>query len=144
MNQEKNNQKITTTLKRIILFIVIIMLIQIIRQFLQIPMDKALTQTANRLNKECPIHVDKETRLDSVIALPNKILQYNYTFINYLKKDLLMTYIKKNLEPDLIELVKTSQELKSLRENGVIMNYNYNDKKGEFLLKISITPEMYK
>lgn len=144
MNQEKNNQKVTTTFKRIMLFIIIIILIQIIRQLLQIPIDKALTQTANRLNKECPIYVDKETRLDSVIALPNKILQYNYTFVNYLKKDLLMTYIKKNLEPDLTKLVKTNQELKSFRENGVIMNYNYNDKKGEFLLKISITPQMYK
>ncbi len=140
MNQTKKQSKITIILLLIVISVVII---QIIRQFLQIPLDKALIQTANTLNKKCPVNVDKEIRLDSVTALPNKILQYNYTFVNHLKKDLFVTYIRKNLEPDLIQLVKTSPELKSFRENGVIMSYNYNDKNGEFLLKILITPQIY-
>jgi len=32
--------------------------------------------------------LDSETRADSVVALPNKTLQYNITFINYSRNEL--------------------------------------------------------
>ncbi|MCL2343481.1 MAG: hypothetical protein FWC62_06255, partial [Firmicutes bacterium] len=41
--------------------------------------DDLLKKTADEANKQCPMTVDSETRMDSVQAAEGKILQYNYT-----------------------------------------------------------------
>jgi hypothetical protein len=105
--------------------------------------DKELSAAASEMNKSCPMMVDKETRLDNAVAMPGKIFQYNYTLINFSKDSVDVKMIQDNLEPTLINGVKTSPDLRSFRDNKVTMDYNYKDKNGVFLLKIQITPEKY-
>ncbi len=105
--------------------------------------DRGMMQAASELNKTCPIMVDKETRLDNAVALPDKIFQYNYTLINIEKDNIDIKALEDYLEPILINGVKTSPELKIYRENKITMAYNYKDKNGEFLFKISVTPGKY-
>ena len=50
--------------------------------------DKVMMESASELNKSCLVMVDKDTRLDNVIALPDNIFQYNYTLVNIEKKTL--------------------------------------------------------
>ncbi len=105
--------------------------------------DKILVNTASEINKTCPLQVDQYTRLDNTVALPNNTFQYNYTLINTSKSEVNIDTVKKYIEPDIINNVKTSPDLKLFRDNHTTMVYNYRDKNGEFVHKIVITPEMY-
>ena len=99
---------------------------------------------ANEMNKSCPMMVDEETRLDKV-TLPSKtVFQYNYTLINYEKTEIDTVKIKSNLEQNIIQLIKTNPQMEYQRQNKVTMNYIYNDKNGDYLMSIIITPELYK
>ena len=99
---------------------------------------------ANEMNKSCPMMVDEETRLDKV-TLPSKtVFQYNYTLINYEKTEIDTVKIKSNLEQNIIQLIKTNPQMEYQRQNNVTMNYIYNDKNGDYLMSIIITPELYK
>ncbi len=99
---------------------------------------------ANELNKNCPMMVDEETRLDKV-SLPSKtVFQYNYTLINYDKSQIDTTKLKDALEQNIIQITKTNPQMQYQRDNNVTMNYFYNDKNGDYLMTIIISPEMYK
>jgi hypothetical protein len=106
-------------------------------------LDKAMMEMASEINKSCPFMVDEETRLDNTIALPNNIFQYNYTLINVEKKSIDIDNVKKYLEPVIIKSLKTSPQMKEMRENKTTVNYFYRDKAGVFLFIISITPNKY-
>lgn len=105
--------------------------------------DKAMMAAAGELNKSCPIMVDQNTRLDNAVALPGNIFQYNYTLVNLSKSEVNIDTVKKYVEPGIINNVKTNPDLKTYRDNKVTMAYNYKDKNGLFVLKISVTPDLY-
>jgi hypothetical protein len=106
--------------------------------------EKTLVKAANDMNKTCPTMVDRETRLDNTVVLPGKIFQYNYTFIHGTKDSLDFVRLQNEMEPAVLNGVKTSPDLKVYRNHNVTMAYNYVDKNGMFLFKILITPEKYK
>jgi hypothetical protein len=107
-------------------------------------LDKALMLAASELNKTCPIMVDAETRLDNAMALPNNRFQYNYTLINRSAEELDTVQIHKSVDTQIINNVKTNPDLKIYRENNVTMAYYYKDKNGKYLMKLNVTPELYK
>lgn len=43
---------------------------------------KVMSQSANELNKSCPMMVDKDTRLDNAIAIDDKILLLMIKYFN--------------------------------------------------------------
>jgi hypothetical protein len=106
--------------------------------------DKEIMGVASELNKSCPIMIDRETRLDNAVAMPDKVFQYNYTLINLDKSEVIIDTLKKYVEPGIINNVKTNPDLKFYRDNKITMNYYYRDKDGEFVYKLSVTPDMYK
>jgi hypothetical protein len=105
--------------------------------------NNAMMEAASELNKSCPIMVDQDTRLDNAIALPDNVFQYNYTLVNLNKSEVNIDTVKKYVEPGLINNVKTNPDLKMYRDNKITMAYNYRDKNGVFVLKISVTPDKY-
>lgn len=105
--------------------------------------DKELTKVANEINKTCPITVDHDVVLNNTMALPNKTLQYNYTLVNFEKAEVNLDTVKKYVFPRILENVKTSPEMKELRDHKVTFNYNYTDKNGVFVVKKVISPDMY-
>lgn len=106
--------------------------------------EKTMIKAASELNKTCPMMVDRETRLDNAVVLPGNIFQYNYTFLNMRKDSVDFVAMQNEMEPAVLNGVKTSPDLKVYREHKVTMAYNYVDKKGAFVFKILITPEKYK
>lgn len=104
--------------------------------------DKVMMTAASEINKTCPIMIDQYTRLDNAFALDDK-LQYNYTLINVEKSQVNPDTVKKYIEPGIINNVRTSPDLKIYRDNKTTMIYNYRDKNGVFILKFSVTPDMY-
>lgn len=87
--------------------------------------------------------VDRDTRLDNAVALPGNILQYNYTLVNLDKSEVNVDTVNKYVVPGIINNVRTNPGLKVYRDNKVTMDYAYKDKNGVFVLKISVTPDMY-
>lgn len=105
--------------------------------------DQAMMQVASELNRSCPIMVDSETRLDNAIALPDNKFQYNYTLINYTIDEIDIQQLRDNIEPGIINNVKTNPDLKTFREHAVSMVYAYKDKNSEHLLKIEVNSDQY-
>jgi len=116
----------------------------LVQQWLSPTIDKVMMKTASELNKTCPIMLDADTRLDNVLALPNKTFSYNYTLVNYEKEMVDTIALKNYLMPNIINNIKTNPEMKFVRDAGVIMKYYYKDKNGNYLLSIIATPEQYK
>lgn len=105
--------------------------------------DTLMMQAASELNKTCPITLDEYTRLDNAVALPDHSFQYNYTLTTLDRLEVNVDSIRKYVEPGLIENVRTNPDLKIYRDNKTTMIYNYRDKHGEFVVKFSVTPDMY-
>jgi len=107
------------------------------------PFDTIMMKAASEINKSCPIMVDKDTRLDNAIALTDNTVQYNYTLVNWVKDSLDLEAFENYMQPMILNNVKTNPDLKIFRKNKTTMAYSYKDKKGEFVIKISITAEQY-
>lgn len=110
----------------------------------QTSIERLLKQTANNLNKSCPMVIDSETRLDNIVVMPNNVFQYNYTLVNIEKKTIDIEDMRNYIEPILINGIKTMPDLKMFRENKVTLAYYYKDKDGFFITRIEITPDKYK
>ena len=98
---------------------------------------------ASEINKSCPMMVDKETRLDNTIALPENVFQYNYTLVNMEVATTDVNQLENYVKPILINTVKTNPDMKTNREHKTTMGYSYKDKNGIFLFKILVTPDLY-
>ena len=105
--------------------------------------DRILMNTASEINKTCPVIVDQFTRLDNTLALPDHSFQYNYTIMNNVKSEVNLDTAKKYIEPAILNRIRTDPGLKFFRDKSVTMIYNYRDKNGVFVVKYSVTPEMY-
>jgi hypothetical protein len=106
--------------------------------------DKQMMQIASELNKSCPIMVDAETQLDNALALPDNTFQYNYTLVNMERVTVDISELENYLQPRILNNIKTNPDLKTFRDNDVIMAYNYKDRNGVHLFKLIFKPENYK
>lgn len=106
--------------------------------------DKALSVMADELNKNCPVMIDEFTRLDSVSALANKKFQYNYTVLGNDFSQIPTDTLKKYINENVLYTIKTSPEMKAMRDLKTTFIYSYKNDEGEDVYKFVITPEMYK
>lgn len=106
--------------------------------------DAILVQIASEMNKMLPMYIDSETVLDNVASMPNNTLQYNYSLVNVEGEQIDTIQIKSVMEPNIVNLVKTSPEMQTLRDNNVDFKYYYKDKTGKYLFSILIPHQKYK
>ena len=105
--------------------------------------DTELMAAASELNKQCPMMVDKDTRLDNAMGGPGKVFTYNYTLINHSLAQLNIPDLQAYLRPRLIANAESSADMKSFRDNSVTLVYRYNDKDNKSAFEVRITPEEY-
>lgn len=105
--------------------------------------DQAMMTAASEINKNCPMMIDNETQLDNTLALPDNKFMYNYSLINYAIDELDIEELRKNIEPGIINNVRTNPDMKAYRDNEVTMVYSYKDKNQEHLFKIEVSPALY-
>jgi polyphosphate kinase len=103
-------------------------------------LDFALIQVANDMNKKLPQMVDEQTRLDKVTAGSGK-LTYFFSLPDSVKSNLDLADFENKLQPKAIENYKTNSTMNTLREQKVILDYEYKDKNGEIVFKTSISPK---
>ena len=142
MNQKKVNKKqIGGIIGSIIGAAVVALIFQL--DIFSPSFDKVLMETASSLNENCPIMVDQETRLDNVMGLPNNVFQYNYTLVNWTIDSINIIELENSIQPLILNNVISNPDLETFRNNRTTLDYNYRDKNGVFITRISITPEDY-
>jgi len=95
-----------------------------------------LTKTAAMLNKNGPVMLDEETRLDSVATFKNYII-YNNTMVNYSVEQLDPNQFTTLLQDIVIKPLCSNKDLKAFQDYGVTMVYRYVDKSGNFISELS-------
>jgi hypothetical protein len=106
--------------------------------------DRAVLKFAKEMNRQCPLMIDPETRLDKVNALADNTLHFNYTIINHLKDSLPVQNMKNYMEPAILDKIKASPTLNKYIKKNLTWVYSYNDRKGDFIFRITYTPEAFK
>ncbi len=140
--ETEKGKKILTTIVYIVAFALSYVVVQ--QLFFKPPsIDKLMMKVASEINENCPIMVDAETRLDNAISLPKNIFQYNYTLLTIEKETADTVEIKNYLEPSITNTVKSSPDMKFMRDSRIIIRYYYRDNAGHYLFSISVTPDKY-
>ncbi len=109
--------------------------------------DALLEKTADALNAQCPMAVDSETQLDKVEIPVSGEIRYIYSLVNYAADELdpdQLAQLESTMKQQLPDKIKTSEDMKSLRDYGVVFEYRYNDKAGNTLFVVTVTPDDYK
>jgi hypothetical protein len=126
------------------LLLLVVLFITVQKIFFKSSIYKEVTKFALEMNKTCPSMVDPETRLDKVIASADNNLQFNYTLVNMIKDSLPINSLKNYMEPVILDKIKNSATLKKFLDKNLTWIYSYNDKKGDFIFKITYAPEQFK
>ncbi len=106
--------------------------------------DKEVRKFVKGMNKTCPTMVDPETRLDKVLAFADNNLQFNYTLVHMIKDSLPIPRLKSYMEPVIIDKIMRSGSLRKLLDKKLTWIYSYNDKNGDFIFKVTYTPDRFK
>jgi hypothetical protein len=106
--------------------------------------DRDVLKFVNEMNKTCPTMVDIETRLDKVNTLADNSLQFYYTLIYRDKDSVAIGNLKQYMEPVILNKIKTSPLLSRYLSKNLTWIYTYNDRDGDFIFKITYTPEQLK
>jgi hypothetical protein len=99
-----------------------------------------LSEIASSINKQLPMMVDKETRLDVVMGMKQNIT-YKYTLVNTNQNDFTSEEIENLLKQTIKNSVCTNPKVRIFPENGVSMNYSYYSKDGKFMAEFTIFPK---
>ena len=104
--------------------------------------DKQLKEAADTANSQCPRFLDEWTRLDSCSVQPGRIYCYYHTISQPIIDT---TAFKASFEPIIInKIIKGDPSMRFFRENGVTLEYQYNNANGGYICRIVMTPEKYK
>lgn len=103
--------------------------------------NKAMSEIASEINKSCPMLLDSITQLDNVLVMPDNVFQYNYTLLH--TDEINIEGLKESMQPALLNLIRTSPQMKTLRDYDCTFSYFYKDKNGVFLFSITVTPDDY-
>lgn len=103
----------------------------------------AIEQTAQQINQQCPVMLDAETRLDSATTDSDKILRCFSTMINMNEGDVDVESFKEKIYANVLSLIRTSPQLKGIREESGTIEYEYRYKNGRQICIITISPEDY-
>jgi len=99
-----------------------------------------LIDASNMMNEMCPTMIDEGTRLDITYIINDDTFIYNYTLINYEKKDFkepdisAMTMYMKN---SITDFWKNDPEFVFYRINKINVIYKYKDKYGNHIFEFS-------
>ncbi|MBB1148673.1 zinc ribbon domain-containing protein [Myroides sp. NP-2] len=123
----------------------VLLIVGVSQYFLRptLDIDETLAVVASEINKNYPMYIDQDLRMDNTMAMPNKTLQYNYTIVNYAKEELNMEVVESTLFTGILENIQTNPDLKEMRDAKVTFNYYYKDKNGVYVTKYVVTPDMY-
>lgn len=99
--------------------------------------DKMLSDVAVELNKQVPLAIDQDLRLDRVTSGDHR-LTYNYTLVNYGREELNVELLKKNFTAEVKANICGQFSMRDFIDNKVTIVNNYKDKNSQQLMEIAI------
>jgi hypothetical protein len=150
---EITKAKVVSVIKKVIIAFFGLLAVALVQDYFKYQKSKppsekkvfqVLTQVSSEINKSTPMMVDKITRLDNVLALSNRKIQYNYTITSILKKEIDTSAFIKEMRPLIVNNASTNPEMESFRELDVTMIYCYRDKEFKHFCSIVVEPKDYK
>ena len=105
--------------------------------------DEQLLATSQEINKQCPYMVDSLTQLDNTIALPNHLLQYNYTFYKSDKENIDTVALKESMRESLVNKLRTDPKFAIFKEDHVVVGSRFYDRTGHYVCAMQVTPAEY-
>jgi hypothetical protein len=93
--------------------------------------DDVLVKVSAQMNKKLPMFVDKDTRLDSVSAVPGRHFIYHYTLVTFNSSDVTADKFHNVIRPRLKSRLCESAEMQNFLRNGVSISYLYRGKDGQ-------------
>jgi hypothetical protein len=100
-------------------------------------LEQILIKTSVELNKQLPMEIDSNTRLDTTLVYKNEI-KYLYTLYTLNSAEIDAAMLKKTYEPNLINGVCTSENTSKLLKHGCKFIYIYRSKEGKEVLRMSV------
>lgn len=97
----------------------------------------SLQEIAAGTNKDLPIAVDEQTRLDKVVASEGQ-LEQRFTLINVQKSDDLIAQLNAKVYPLLKTKSCSNQLSKNLYASGVTEAFSYSDMNGQHLATFKV------
>ncbi|MDR3287506.1 MAG: hypothetical protein LBT27_08690 [Prevotellaceae bacterium] len=104
--------------------------------------NKTITDMIKKYNDNAPFMISEGIRFENITALPNRILQYNLSFINMTVDEININNFESEI-PVIINQIRTNPDMEYFRKNKMSLQYSYKDKDGVFVTNIDITPDMY-
>ena len=106
--------------------------------------DKKLLKEVHKGNKECPIVFGEILSIDSFSMPKSKTFMMHITGIDMVKEEANYDTIRKYIDPNLLENIRTNPMLKSARNSKITFVHAFNDMNGEVFYEYIVTPDMYK
>lgn len=89
-----------------------------------------MKEAARQLNKNTPMMVDSNTRMDSATVGPGLRITYHYTFPAFSSRDLKPSLLRSNLQPTVRQNVCKNSDMKLSLEYGATYRYSYSGNDG--------------
>ena len=102
--------------------------------------DEAIVKLASEMNKQLPMTIDRDTRLDNISPGVGRQFTYNYTFVNSRSQDFDRSGWYKEASPVLRKRICTNADMDVFFKNGVSVSYSYQGKDGGHVGKVTISP----
>jgi hypothetical protein len=84
-----------------------------------------LTIAADKINRQLPMMVDSETRLDRATVGPGVRTVYHYKILNYTSKNIDIDRLQTYLRPQVVKSVCSNKDMKASLQYGVKYDYIY-------------------
>jgi hypothetical protein len=142
---EEKQRKNKLLIRKTIQIVVVVVLISVAQYYFV--KDKSvgneLIPLVTKYNAACPIMISNDIRMESVNAVPNNMVQYDFTLVHVQKENIDVASLKKSVEKEILTNSKTNPSLEAFRDNNSTVIYNYKDSDEKELFRITLTPEMY-
>lgn len=94
-------------------------------------LDQTLENVSAYLNRDVPITLDSDTRLDRVTAEPGRRLSYHYTLTSLQAKDIRRADFQKTIRGPIQARLCESTEMRGFLKRGVTISYYYRASDGQ-------------
>jgi len=143
MLEKERNKKILIRKGIKIVFVVILVVLAQQFFFKNKTIGDEITPMVENYNKACPMMISEDICMESVNALPENTVQYDFTLVRVQKENIDVNALKKSVEKEILSSSKTNPSLEAFRNNSSTVVYIYRDKNQKSLFKVVLTPEMY-
>ena len=133
--------------KLIMVLLVVFLAVIAIQKMLNNPAEsqKRMLKVVESIKQTCPVIIDDETRLDSITLVSGYAEIVFYHTLLYMVNDTsIIAEFEERMNPLIIENTRNNPDLRIFRINNMVISNGYMDKNGEFMCKISVSPEVYK